>query len=239
MKSSAFIMKRKRIRPVLSVLLAALLAGCAADDPNRRAKTGAAVGAVVGAVVGHQLDRDSGRFVGAAVGALAGGMVGNYMDQQQREFEAQLEAERRQHQIEVQRLKDQSLKIDIASEVSFDFDSARLKSAFLPTLDKVAEILKRYDQTLVHVIGHTDSIGSEAYNQRLSERRAQSVVDYLVSRGVPRQRLHAEGRGEREPRASNATAAGRQLNRRVELIVKPVVEGREEEAYRAPAPAGR
>ena len=219
---------------VLVGSIVAVLAGCAADDPNRRAKTGAAIGAVVGAVVGHQIDHDSGRFVGAAVGAIAGGVVGNYMDDQQREMEAALEEERRNNEIEVQRLKDESLKIDIASEVSFDFDSAAIKPAFRPTLDKVAEVIKRYDRTVVHIIGHTDSIGSEAYNQALSERRARSVMEYFISQGVDASRLRAEGRGETEPRASNDTEAGRQLNRRVELIVKPIVEGQEQKAYESP-----
>ncbi|RMG31516.1 MAG: OmpA family protein [Gammaproteobacteria bacterium] len=223
-------------RRIGGLLGAALLlaAGCTADDPHRRAKTGAAIGAIAGAVLGHQIDHKSGRFVGAAVGAIAGGLVGNYMDQQQREFEQRLAEERRRHEIEIQRLKDQSLRIRINSEVPFDFDSAAIKPAFRPTLDKVAEILIRYPKTVVHVIGHTDSIGSEAYNQRLSERRAQSVVDYLVARGVPRERLIPIGKGEREPIASNATEAGRQLNRRVEILIKPVVEGQEQKAWQTP-----
>lgn len=222
---------------ILPVAVAVALAGCAADDPNRRAKTGAAIGAIAGAVLGHQIDDDSGRFVGAAVGALAGGVVGNYMDKQQQEFERALAEEQRAHQIEVQRLEDESLKIDIASEISFDFDSAQLKPTFKPTLTKVADILQRYERTVVHVIGHTDSVGSEEYNQRLSERRAQSVVDFLAMQGVMRERLRAEGAGESQPRATNETAAGRQLNRRVELIVKPIVEGQEQKAYETPGPA--
>lgn len=221
-------------KAVLAVAVAVALAGCAADDPNRRAKTGAAIGAIAGAVLGHQLDDDAGRYVGAAVGALAGGAVGHYMDNQEKEFDAALAEEQRQNAIEIQRLQDETLKIDIASEVSFDFGSAALKPAFLPTLDKVGGVLQRYDRSIVHVVGHTDSVGSEAYNQRLSEQRAQSVVDYLVSTGVSRERLRAEGRGEMEPRDSNATEAGRQLNRRVELFVKPIVEGQEQRAYEPP-----
>lgn len=214
---------------------AALAAGCAADDPNRRAKTGAAIGAIAGAVLGHQINDEKGAVIGGVAGAVAGGVVGNYMDKQQQEFESALAEEQRQHEIEIQRMEDESLKIDIASEVSFDFDSAELKPSFLPTLDKVANILQRYERTVVHVVGHTDSVGAEEYNQRLSERRARSVTEYFASRGVMRERLRAEGRGEREPRATNDTAAGRQLNRRVELYVKPIVEGQEREAYEAPA----
>jgi outer membrane protein OmpA-like peptidoglycan-associated protein len=219
------------MKKVLILALAAALAGCAADDPNRRAKTGAAIGAVAGAILGHQIHDDRGRYWGAAAGALTGAAVGNYMDNQQREFEAALVEEQRRHDLEIQRMADESLKIDVSSEVSFDFGKADLKPAFIPTLDKVGDLLQRYDRTVVHVIGHTDNVGSAEYNQRLSEQRAQSVVDYLTNRGIAWQRLVAEGRGFREPRASNDTAAGRQLNRRVELLIKPVVEGQEQRAY--------
>ncbi|NNG12737.1 MAG: OmpA family protein [Halobacteria archaeon] len=218
----------------ICLLLVVSLYGCAADDPNRRTKTGAAVGAVVGAVLGHQLDDDSGRYVGAVAGAIAGGAVGHYMDKQQNEFEDALAEERYAHDVEIERLEDESLRLNVPSEVSFDFDRAEIKPAFRATLDKVADILVRYDRSIVHVIGHTDSTGSDTYNQGLSERRAHSVANYLTSRGVSDGRLQAEGRGEREPRDTNATEAGRQLNRRVELIVKPVVEGQEQDAYQAP-----
>jgi outer membrane protein OmpA-like peptidoglycan-associated protein len=218
----------------LAVVMALVLAGCATDDPNRRAKTGAAVGAVLGAVLGHQLDDDSGAIVGAVVGAVAGGAVGHYMDNQQREFEAALAEEQRLNQIEIERLEDDLLKINLSNEVSFGFDSAQLKPAFLKTLDKVSDVLRRFDRSIVHVIGHTDSVGAERYNQSLSERRAQSVADYMSRQGVSLGRLRTEGRGELEPRDSNTTEAGRQLNRRVELIIKPVVAGHESDAYQAP-----
>ncbi len=219
------------MKKLLPVIIAIAIAGCAADDPNRRAKTGAAIGAVAGAVLGHQVHSDRGRYWGAVAGALAGGAVGNYMDNQQREFEAALQEEARRHDLEIQRLQDESLKIDVSSEVSFDFGKADLKPAFLPTLDKVSGLIQKYDRTVVHVIGHTDSVGSDAYNQRLSEQRAESVAQYFSNRGIPWQRLSTEGRGEREPRASNDTEAGRQLNRRVEILIKPVVEGQEQRAY--------
>ena len=222
----------KRLIAVL--ILTGLLAGCAADDPDRRAKTGAAVGAIAGAVIGHQIDHDKGRFIGAAVGAIAGGMTGHYMDQQEREFKRQMEEEQKRHEIEIERLKDDTLKLNLNSEVSFDFDSARIKPAFRDTLDKLADIIRKYDRTVVHIVGHTDSTGPADYNQRLSERRARAVYDYLVNRGVNPNRLRWEGRGESEPRASNATEAGRQLNRRVEIYIKPVVEGQERKAWESP-----
>jgi outer membrane protein OmpA-like peptidoglycan-associated protein len=220
---------------VLVSLIAAALSGCAADDPNQKTKTGAAIGAAAGALLGYAVDDGAGGVLaGAAVGARAGGGVGHYMDKQQQEMEAALADERARNELKIQQLENETLKIDIASEVSFDFDSASLKSAFTPTLNKVADILQRYPNTIIHVVGYTDSVGSESYNMKLSERRAQSVVDYLSSRGVSSSRLYAIGKGESDPRATNDTEAGRQLNRRVELFVKPVIEGQESEAYQTP-----
>lgn len=223
-------------RTLLASTIALSVAGCATpDDPNQRAKVGAAVGAVAGAVLGHQLDDSAGKWVGAAVGALAGGAVGHYMDNQQQDFETTLQQERDANQLEIERLRDDTLKLTVDSEVSFDFNKTDIKPAFRPSLDKLAQLIMDYDRTVVHVVGHTDSVGSDAYNQGLSERRALSVGDYLASYGVPRARLRTEGRGEREPRATNATEAGRQLNRRVEIFVKPIVEGQEQRAYEPPA----
>ena len=219
---------------IVTLILSLLAGGCVTDDPHQRAKTGAAIGAVTGAVIGHQIDHDSGRYVGAVVGALAGGGVGHYMDKQQAEFEKELKAEQDAHQLEIERLKDDTLKLTLDSEVSFDFDRYEIKPAFRPSLDKLAGVINKYDRTIVHVVGHTDSTGPADYNQRLSERRADSVANYLSSRGVSRNRLHTEGRGEYEPRDSNASEAGRQLNRRVEIFIKPVVEGQEHRAYESP-----
>ncbi len=228
-------MKNAR-RPLLWVLLATplLLGGCATHDPNRAAKTGAAIGAIAGAVTGHQLDRSSGRYVGAVVGAMTGAAVGNYMDKQQQAFNQALAEEQRRNQMQVERLADDTLRLSLDSEVSFDFDRHTIKPAFHNSLDRLAEVLVRYDRTIVHIVGHTDSIGSEAYNQRLSEQRALRVRDYLWRQGVDPERMVAEGRGELEPRDTNATEAGRQLNRRVEIYVKPIIEGREREAYQSP-----
>ena len=220
---------------VISTLVLTLTACASMDDPNRRAKTGAGAGAAAGAVLGQIFWHDTkGTLIGAAVGAVAGGAVGHYMDNQQAEFETELAREQQQHDIEIERMKDDTLKLSVNNEVSFDFGKDTLKPAFYPTLDKLAEVLQKYDRTVVHVIGHTDSVGSESYNQALSERRAQSVANYLTSHGVPYDRLRTEGRGESEPRDSNATEAGRQLNRRVEIFVKPIVEGQEQKAYESP-----
>jgi outer membrane protein OmpA-like peptidoglycan-associated protein len=211
------------------------LMACATDDPYQRTKTGAAIGAATGAILGHQIDHDSGRYVGAVVGAIAGGGVGHYMDKQQAEFEKELKAEQEAHQLEIERLKDDTLKLTVDSEVSFDFDRYDIKSAFHPSLQKLATLINKYDRTVVHIIGHTDDTGPAAYNKRLSERRAESVASYLAVQGVSRTRLHTEGRGEYEPRDSNATEAGRQLNRRVEIFIKPIVEGQEYKAHESPS----
>jgi len=224
----------KPIKLTAITLASSLLLACATDDPNRRAKTGAAIGAVTGAIIGHQIDHDSGRFIGAAVGAIAGGATGHYMDEQEKEFNRELEAEKKRNEIEIERLKDDTLKLNLDSEVSFDYDSAKIKPAFRTTLNKLAEIMNKYNRTIVFVVGHTDNTGSESYNQMLSERRASSVVSYLIDQGVNPDRLYAEGRGETAPRATNETASGRQLNRRVEIFIKPVVEGEEQKAYQPP-----
>jgi outer membrane protein OmpA-like peptidoglycan-associated protein len=220
---------------VLALAVSVALSGCAANDPNQKAKSGALIGAVTGALLGGAVnDHKEGYIIGAVAGAAAGAGIGNYMDSQQREMEEALAAEQAAHDIEVKRLQDESLKIDIASEISFDFGSSSLKPAFMPTLEKVADILVRYPKTVIHVVGHTDSVGSSSYNMNLSLRRAESVVQYFKSEGIAGARLVPAGRGESQPRASNETEAGRQLNRRVEIYVKPVIEGQESEAYQAP-----
>lgn len=222
------------LRSILVGIIMVSLFGCATDDPNRRAKTGAAIGVVTGAILGHQMSHKQGAALGAVAGALGGAAVGHYMDNQQRDFNSAMAEEQRKNEIDMERMKDDTLKLTMNSEVSFDYNSATVKPAFRDTLDKLANLLRKYDRTVVHVIGHTDSRGSDAYNQPLSERRARAVMDYLISRGVPAERLRSEGRGEREPRDSNAAEAGRQLNRRVEVYMKPIVEGQEQKAYESP-----
>ena len=214
---------------VLLTLGAALVTGCTTTTPEgekraNRAGTGAIIGAVAGAVVGHQVDDDKGAAVGAVVGGATGAAIGHSMDQQEEAFRQDLEAERRANEIEVERVRKDLLKLTLESEVSFDFDRAEIKPAFEPTLDKLARVLRKHDRTRIEVVGHTDSVGSEEYNERLSERRAEAVVDYLAGTGIARHRLTATGKGEAEPRATNDTEAGRQLNRRVEIYVRPDAE---------------
>jgi len=194
-----------------------------APDRNNTA-VGAVIGAVAGAVIGAQIDddgnRDRGILVGAAAGAAAGAGIGAYMDRQEEEFRAALEEEQRRSEIEIERVRDDLLKLTFDSEVTFDFDSALVKSSFQGSLDKVSGVIQKYGSD-AEVVGHTDSVGSEIYNLKLSERRAMSVKIYLLEHGVDMQRLSSEGKGELEPRDTNETASGRQLNRRVEIFVRP------------------
>ncbi|MDX8406365.1 MAG: OmpA family protein [Mariprofundus sp.] len=216
---------------ILSLAAGLALTACASNpnDPNRNAKqnagVGAAVGAIAGAVIGYQGDHSGGALRGALIGGAAGGLmgagIGSYMDKQQAEFDRQLAAEQRAHQIEVQRLQNENLKITMNSEISFAYNSAQLTPSFYNSLDKVADILIRYTRSSIRITGHTDSRGSNEYNQQLSEQRARAVKLYLSDRGVDSRRITSDGRGETQPRASNDTEAGRQLNRRVEMLVIP------------------
>lgn len=217
-----------------AVLTLVLAAGCAADDPNRSAKRGAVIGAIVGAVIGNQGGDDRDRYVGAAVGAIAGAAVGSYMDRQRAELEEQLADEQRREQLRITEVGDDALRIGIASDATFEFDQAEIQPRFRSTYAKIATVLADYEKTIVHVVGHTDSVGSENYNLGLSRRRAEAVGLALRSDGVAGDRLIFEGRGEAEPVASNETDEGRRRNRRVDIVIKPIVEGQERRAYAPP-----
>jgi outer membrane protein OmpA-like peptidoglycan-associated protein len=216
------------MRSTAYLALGLLLAGCTthADGTQSANKTaiGAVVGSVTGAVLGNRVagkgSRVQGTVIGAAAGAAVGGGIGYVMDRQEAELREQLASERAQHQVEVERVREDLLKLTLANEVSFDVDSAVVKPAFEPTLAKVAEVLTRYQDNRVTIIGHTDSTGSETYNQSLSQRRAAAVLAALTRLGVPASRLQALGSGESDPSASNETAAGREQNRRVEILLQ-------------------
>lgn len=207
--------------------LAILLAGCQTLDPYtgeentsntaRNAWIGAAAGAVVGLISGDDaVERRQYAMIGAGIGALAGGAVGQYQDRQ----EAALRAELQGTGVSVNRMGD-NITLNMPGNITFATDSADLNSQFFEVLGSVTKVLKEFDQTVVEVAGHTDSTGSEDYNQRLSERRAQSVVDYFKSRKILEARLITVGMGELRPVADNSTADGRQLNRRVEITLVP------------------
>lgn len=217
---------KKILPPVFATMLLTACVTTTEDgqtDRNNTA-TGAIIGAVAGAVIGSQVDddgnRDRGILVGAAAGAAAGAGIGAMMDRQEDEFRAALEEEQRRSEIEIERVRDDLLKLTFDSEVTFDFDSAVIKSTFQPSLNKVSDVIAKY-QSEAEVVGHTDATGSEAYNQQLSERRAMAVKIYLLEHGTDMGQLSSSGRGELQPRSTNETEAGRQLNRRVEIFVKP------------------
>ncbi len=211
-------------------LLGALsLAGCATytgqttdpDDPNRT-RTGALIGAGIGAVAGllsgdDATERRQHALIGAGVGALAGGAIGVYQDRQ----EAELRQRMAGTGVEVVRQGD-NITLNMPGAITFDFDRSDIKPEFRPVLDNVARTLTEFNQTIVEVAGHTDSVGSDSYNQALSERRASAVASFLGSRGVMQQRMIVVGAGESRPIASNNTEAGRAQNRRVEITLVPV-----------------
>lgn len=227
--------KRSVIALVLLLCASILVAGCA-GDPNRKTKIGAGVGAVLGGLAGSQLGDKSGTnaAIGAAIGAMAGGGTGRYMDNQQQELNTQLEAEQARDVLNITRLDNDALKIGVASDASFAVDSASMSMDAQTTFNKIAGVLKDYDKTAIHVVGHTDSTGSEQHNLQLSQQRAQSVAQFLTGHGVTSQRVLTWGRGESQPIATNATADGRAENRRVDIVIKPIVQGQEQQAFSEP-----
>ena len=213
----------------LGATLAVFTAGCATytgqtndqNDPNRTQR-GALIGAAIGAAAGllsgdDAVERRQRAMVGAGIGALAGGGIGAYQDRQ----EAELRRETAGTGIDVSRDGD-VIKLNLPDGVTFDFAKYDLKPQFYPALNTIASTLKEYNQTIVEVSGHTDSIGSDAANQTLSERRANAVSSYLIGQGVQRERFEVVGMGERYPVASNDTDSGRALNRRVEIRLLPL-----------------
>ncbi|MGH8453430.1 MAG: OmpA family protein, partial [Nevskiales bacterium] len=179
-----------------------------------------------------------GKYVGAVAGAIAGGAVGHYMDEQQEKLQKDLAQEAARNELSIVRMSEDTLKVGVASDVSFDVNSAEIKLNARQTYDKIAAVLKDYDKTVIHVVGHTDSDGTDQHNQGLSERRGEAVANLLANDSVPSARLRTEGRGEREPIAGNATADGKRKNRRVDIVIKTVVEGREQDAERSPPNLG-
>src|SRR5437763_3626522 len=210
------------IRKASVLLLAALfLAACATTDPNdpnakakRGAGVGAAAGAIVGAILGNQGGNSrTGAVIGAAVGAAIGGGAGHSMDQQQKEL---------QHipNVEVTRPTENQIDVRLTSDILFDFNSSDLRPESRQTLNQLADNFDRYPDEVFDIEGHTDSIGSHDYNMALSQRRADSVGNYLESQRVPRQQINPLGNGPDRATASNDTPEGRQLNRRVEIHIR-------------------
>lgn len=200
---------------------AMLLTGCVSStDPNLGVKTGAGIGVITGAILGKQVGGDKGAVLGGILGGGAGALIGKDRDAQQRRLEESLAAERQANQVAITRIDDETIKLNLDSSVTFAVDSATINYGFQNTLNKIAGSLVDYPDTRVDIIGHTDSTGTESYNQQLSERRAGAVGAYFGQRGVSYSRLNTYGRGESQPVASNATQYGRAQNRRVEIYLR-------------------
>jgi outer membrane protein OmpA-like peptidoglycan-associated protein len=212
------------IRKFLTGLAAVMfLVSCTNVDPvtgertRNNTGTGAIIGAIVGAGAGTLAGGDDRRnaLLGAGIGALAGAAIGNYMDRTNQNLRERLAGTG----VGVTRVSQSQILLNFPADLTFDFNSDAVKGQFVPTLRNVGSILTEYNQTTVDVYGHADSVGSDEYNQALSERRAMNVGSVLISGGVIRQRLIAEGFGEQRPVASNATDDGRARNRRVEVYI--------------------
>lgn len=220
--------------PLLAVLLLSFTT-TACNNTGRGAGIGAGIGAVFGAAIGKsQGETAKGAIIGAAVGGAAGAIIGRQMDKQAEELEDDLGDD-----VAVTPIKDEEtgetagIAVTFDSAILFDVDSATLKSASKQDLMGLAESLKKYDNTDVVVVGHTDATGSDSYNQQLSERRANAAKSELVAAGVAPARITAVGKGEMEPIADNGSVDGRRLNRRVEVAIFPNEEFRQEAEQQA------
>jgi len=211
---------------IAATALMALMAGCTTNPYTGESQAGkagiyggigAATGAVIGAATSSKKDRGKGALIGAAVGGAAGGGYGYYVDTQ----EAKLRQTLQGTGVQVQRNGD-DLKLIMPGNITFASNSADISSSFYPTLNSLVLVFKEFNKNGVNIVGHTDSTGSQELNQGLSQRRAQSVANYLTANGVAAQRISAYGAGPSQPIASNATEAGRAQNRRVEINLRPL-----------------
>ena len=211
---------KKLLASTLTVLLFATTTVFAQTDDHAKTKKGAIIGGIAGAIAGGVISNNRnghsgkrGAIVGGLAGTAAGAIVGAMMDKQERQL-------RQINGVDVTRTADNELKVTVKNDVLFDYNSAGLRSASRASLREMANVFQQYPNTTLAVEGFTDSTGSAAYNERLSERRAASVANYLENLGVRGSRVDTIGYGESRPRATNNTASGRQLNRRVEIHVR-------------------
>jgi outer membrane protein OmpA-like peptidoglycan-associated protein len=216
----------KTARTFVAGLAAISLLGLSAcvTDPNTgeqkvsRTAIGAVGGAGLGYLLGDLVGGKSARIIGAGLGGVAGTVIGNRMDQQIRELDEATEGTG----VDVTKTPDgESILVNLP-DVTFAVDSTTISPSFRSALDEVASSLLKYPDSLIDVMGHTDSTGSDQYNLDLSRRRAESVKGYLVMRGVPSARIATIGYGEQYPRADNTTEEGKALNRRVEIRITPI-----------------
>jgi outer membrane protein OmpA-like peptidoglycan-associated protein len=215
----------KKIIITLSAVMLAVggLSGCAnMNETQRDTGMGAAIGAVAGGLIGAATaggNKGRSAATGAAIGAAVGAGGGYLWSQNMQKQRAEMEQATAGTGIGISQTTDNQLKVDIPADVSFDVGRHAIKSNMRPVLDRLASTLNQHPVTTVTIIGHTDSTGSDAVNDPLSINRAASTRDYLVQRGVSAQRIAIDGRGSRQPVADNSTAAGRAMNRRVEIFI--------------------
>ena len=209
-------MRHTRTLIALAVV-AALAAGCETPRQTQTA-VGTGAGAAAGAVLGGAIGGGRGAAIGAGVGGGLGAAVGYNWGA----VKEKLGMATKDSGVQVSEQKDGSLKVNVPGSVSFASGSASLDSRLYPTLDRIAGTLNEYPKTTITVVGHTDSVGSIEANRALSRNRAAAVADYLAQRGVRRDRMTVDSRGELEPIADNETEAGRAQNRRVEMLVRPM-----------------
>lgn len=224
-------MNNRIIRPLGLALVMAVAAACTSTNPytgeQQTSKTtkGAAIGAAAGAVAGvlagdDAKERRNRALAGATAGALAGGAVGNYMDRQEQQLRARLQGTG----VSVTRVGD-NIILNMPGNITFQTGNANINSSFYAVLDSVALVAQEYDKTIIEVAGHTDATGSAEFNQQLSQQRANSVAQYLISQQLLPGRIAVIGYGETRPIASNDTDAGRAQNRRVEIRLIPNTVG--------------
>lgn len=201
-------------RNILLVAIALSLGACASWGKRETGGViGAAAGATVGGIVGNNVGSTArGALIGAVVGGAAGAIIGHQMDQQAKELIAEIPG------ATVMRVAE-GITVTFASGLMYDFDSDAIRSEAAVNLGNLAASLRKYPNTQLLIVGHTDDSGSDAYNQALSQRRADAALRYLGSRGIAASRVSASGRGELEPVASNGTEGGRQVNRRIEVVI--------------------
>ena len=190
------------------------------NNPNRNRNQGAAIGAGAGALLGALINRDGnktkGALIGAAVGAGVGAGIGYSLDQQEAELREQIGDDR----VVITNTGDR-LIVTLPQDITFDTDSFSVRTSLLDDLAALADNLQRFPESTIQIAGHTDSDGDAAYNQQLSERRANAVADVLMNNGVPFGRIETFGRGEDQPVATNLTPEGKAQNRRVDIVILP------------------
>lgn len=217
-------MKTSRLVTSAAAIFALVTVSACVTDPNTgerkasRTALGAGGGAALGYLLGSVIGGSTARIVGAGIGGVAGGVVGYQMDKQITELKEQTAGSG----IDVTQQGD-GILVNLP-DVTFAVDSTVVSPGFQASLDKVAQSMVRYPDSLIDIYGHTDSTGSDAYNLDLSKRRADAVARYLISRGVSSARIQTQGMGKNYPVADNGTPEGRAINRRVEVKITPVTK---------------